>query len=272
MTENLAKMVEEYKAAEEQEPTKATTEEVINETVTTDTTPVSGGIALIVFNEWVKKFKDILPETSDVKLLAFKSEDIDGDDNLLFKAPSNKTVGKKEPYTIKGATKIKVPDSKPVFMGFYNNDTFQLRFDISDMVIRKEGDPEPRVIMKTYVAGRNLINVYCIEIEKVSDVVEGEEKVDSKVLLVPYCIETSKKAESINVISPDVQKIFDGIGSTLDSEGLQLMYKPYIKEKDVITTTNAAVEWLLEKQSESIDPAHQLKIDGAIISIIKLAV
>ncbi len=271
MTENLAKMVEDYKADKTTSKVTTTEEEIKEETKRSESSDTPGIIPLIPFNEWVKKYKDTLPDTSGIKLLTFKSDDIDGEDNILFKAPSNKTPGKKEPFAIKGATKIKVPDLKPSFIGFYNNDTFQMRFDVGDLIIRKEGDPEPRVIMKSYIAGKNIVNVFSIEIEKVADVVEGEETPAPKAILVPYLIENLKKVDSLTIKSPDIQKVFDGIGSPLDSEGLQLMYKPFIKEKDNITTTYNAVEWLFDKQVESIDPGHQIKIDNAIISIIKLA-
>lgn len=270
MTENLAKMVEDYKADEPHTSVKTTEEEIKEEAKTEEVATEQGLVILISFNDWIKKYKDFLPETSGVKLLTFKSEDIDGEDNILFKAPSNKTPGKKEPFAIKGATKIKIPDLKPAFIGFYNNDTFQVKFDVGHLVVRKSEGPEPRVIMKSYIAGRNIINVFSVEIEKVVDNTEGDETPTPKAILVPYFIENIKKADSITVKSPDIQKIFDGIGSTLDSEGLQLMYKPFIKEADNIKTTYGAVEWLYDKQVESIDPGHQIKIDNAIISIIKL--
>lgn len=270
MTENLAKMVEDYKADETTSKVTTTEEEIKEEVKVSESSETPGIIPLIPFNEWVKKYKDLLSDTSGVKLLTFKSEDIDGQDNILFKAPSNKTPGKKEPFTVKGATKIKVPDLKPSFIRFYNNDTFQVRFDVGNLVIRRKGDPEPRVIMKSYITGKNIINVFSIEIEKVVNVAEGETQAP-KAILVPYLIENLKKADSLTIKSPDIQKVFDGIGSPLDSEGLQLMYKPFIKEKDNITTTYDAVEWLFDKQAESIDPGHQIKIDNAIMSIIKLA-
>lgn len=215
-------------------------------------------IGLISFGDWVKKFKDVFQSISKIKLLTFKVDEMDGDNNLLFKAPSKTIKNLYEPFIVKRAMKVNVPDIRPIDIYFFDHDVFKITYDITEFT----QDKSITTIMKVYCAKRNNIITFCVNMKK-SDT--------ENFLTIPYStIVIKNNIDYITLKFPNIEKITNGISTEIDSEAIQLFYTPYIKERNNILENINLIEWLLNIQKDVIDIGHQLKIDNVIQLTLKL--
>lgn len=267
MKRNLVSLIDEYKNniiektstendnIEENENDNFVNDKKIDNTVC-ETQNVN--IGLISFGDWVKKYKDVFQSISRVKLLTFKVDEMDGDNNLLFKAPSKTIKNLYEPFIVKRAMKVNVPDIRPIDIYFFDHDVFKITYDITEFV----QDKSITTLMKVYCAKRNNIITFCVNVKK-SDT--------ENILTIPYStIVIKNNIEYIALIFPNIKKITDGILSEIDSEAIQLFYTPYIKERNNILENINLIEWLLNIQKDVIDLGHQLKIDNVIQLTLRL--
>jgi len=256
--ENLAELIESFK------------EEVVEET-TKEVKVEPKKISFVTLNVWAKKYREDL-NTCDVKLIQTKSDDVDPEETLLFKATSPKS--KKDIYIIKNATSMSLPDLPPISCYFYNNGELKVVYDVSGLIDWTEKDrATPPVFLKEYVGKSNNILVWMTEIEREVDVLENDVKVKtSKVYIVPFSSVKKKRTdiEAIDVVKPDLDRLFEGISSPVNIEDIALQdYPQILKVKDQISDRLDAIDWLLKRESSMYDAHHQKVLDQILIFTTK---
>ena len=257
--ENLAELIDSYK------------EEAVAETAKETKVVEQKKINFITLNIWAKKYREDL-NNCDVKLIQTKSDDVDADETLLFKASTPKKT--KDIYIIKGATGMTLPDLPPINCYFYNNGELRVIYDVSALINWTETDrATPPVFLKEYVGKSNNILVWMTEIEREIDVLEDDVKVKSKkVYVVPFASIKKKKTDvtPIDIVKPDLDKLFEGISSPVNIEDIALQdYPQILKVKDQISDRLDAIDWLLKRESSMYDAHHQKVLDQILIFTTK---
>ncbi len=142
------------------------------------------------------------------------------------------------------ADKISVLNLPAHYMSVYNNNAFVIMYSIAD-----------GKSLTCYGVKTGIIVVFSIRIQRLN---------------IPYAkVKVGKKEKGVNIIEPNISRIESKLDNDANIENLILLYNQIKKFTGAITTTKSAIKWLRERATTVTDVNHFIKIDDAIISLVR---
>ena len=253
MNESLSQMVKESNPNEvifsEENldlPTEEETDNTEVQEATQEEAQSSNSVPISELSSWFETNSEGLENINQVKV---SIRGVDSEKTLIMAvkdgdATDNDGNAKRLLRVFDNADLIPVLNLPPVRMDVYNN---------GFRIINQYNDT---VFIKSYGVKAGLICTLCV-------------LVNDK--LIPYQIVKIKRKETdLQVSEPgDVTALQQKLTGPANTEALQLLYKQSSKAVESMTTTQSAVDWLIDRQESVTDINHHLQIDNVLIDILK---
>lgn len=234
---------EETQEASEEETTHSAVEDPTDE-VSEESTEITVGTAYLT--DWFEQYGNIFEP--DIKQLKTKIRGLDPRSDIIVVLPHESHeqledgTQKKKVELFKRANEQKVIDLPGISMNVYNNG-FRIIYQYSE-----------DLFLKAYGIKTGLIVSFCNKINN---------------QLLPYELTKLKKDEDSLIIKfKDQAEVLASLGSVLDKEELQLLYKQTTKVIDEFTSKQNVIDWLITRQESITDINHHLQIDGVLTTIL----
>jgi|GEM_PF-6608126 len=224
------------------------TNEILDDQVSTISIPI------INLYEWIEKF--ITRESINIRRIRLEMPDIESD-TIILKSINLTNPDLKELFLLKNTKKFIIPDLASDDMMCYRNGTIRVNIRLSD-----------NIYTRCYIVSSG---IHCFAMYK-KTIIENEE---TREYFIPYFYTKIKNRNISNVdiegFSQNIEDISNHIDSIIENdvnkENVMLLYKPFSKTQENITSNLDLIKYFNEKYSDAIDINHHLLIDNILLKI-----